>query len=167
MVPSGSPEEWVPAPDVWTPQNPMPLEHWKISQGRVEHIPYNARACNWQRSEVDQLPRLVFSNFITVNSDVPGNSSVMAAIDQQNADESLSSSEEEGEIVSTAPPPDPCWRSHMDSLSAPVLGSLRRGAIIMHDKYSSSPLVAPSESTVDHSAYDHIWNVGDSAATTE
>ncbi|KAJ7790434.1 hypothetical protein B0H13DRAFT_2394582 [Mycena leptocephala] len=50
---NGSSEGWVPAPDAWTPQNPMPLERWKLSQGQVERIPYNARTCNWQRSEVD------------------------------------------------------------------------------------------------------------------
>jgi hypothetical protein len=90
----------------------------------------------------------------------------MSTIDQQDTDESSSSSEEEGEIVSAAPPPDPRRRLHVDSLSAPALGSLRRGAIVTRDKYSSSPSVAPSESTVDQSAYDQTWNVDDSAANT-
>ncbi|KAJ7858427.1 hypothetical protein B0H13DRAFT_1901810 [Mycena leptocephala] len=98
------------------------MQRWKLSQGQVERIPYNARTCNWQRSEVDQLP------------------SKMSAIDQQDTDESSSSGEEEGEIVSAAPPPAP--------------------------RRVRTPSVAPSESTVDQSAYNQPWNVGDSAADT-
>ncbi|KAJ7919803.1 hypothetical protein B0H13DRAFT_2320091 [Mycena leptocephala] len=139
-------ELWAPTPDAWTPQNPMPLERWDLSQGKVERIQYDARSRDWWRpTDENRLPN-----------------GALSTIDKSNEDDPVSSSseDEEGEIKRYASlredalPPGPNQPSHVDRLELPRLRSLRHGALVSRKRYSSSPSVAPSESTVDHAIYD-------------
>ncbi|KAJ7919800.1 hypothetical protein B0H13DRAFT_1868213 [Mycena leptocephala] len=165
--PVSLPTTWTPAEDAWTPSNPKPLERWEHADGHIERVHYSPRTCNWVRPpNADLLPKLVFSSFNATETDEPTSPRALVAIG--NNDDSISSSsseEEEGEIDDHAPPHDPRLRSHADEIPLPVLGSLRRGALITRDKYSSSPSVAPSESTADCSVYDRSLDANDLATS--
>ncbi|KAJ7930584.1 hypothetical protein B0H13DRAFT_1858708 [Mycena leptocephala] len=167
LGPVSLPTTWTPAEDAWTPSNPKPLERWEHADGHIERVHYSPRTCNWVRPpNADLLPKLVFSSFNATETDEPTSPQALVAIG--NNDDSISSSsseEEEGEIDDHALPHDPRLRSQADEIPLPVLGSLRRGALITRDKYSSSPSVAPSESTADCSVYDRSLDANDLATS--
>jgi hypothetical protein len=55
----------------------------------------------------------------------------------------------------------------MDKLPLPALCSLRHGALVTCDRYSSSPSVTHSDSTVDVPVYNHPLKISNLITTTE
>jgi hypothetical protein len=158
-------EYWNPAVDTRVSENSTPVEGWGPPGGRIERVPYNARACNWDNTSIS-VPKLVFANFLAPNSDVleSSNNPTTSAQDGENA--SPSDELEEGELkaesesrvqswiadLSTHPrTADPRLRTRADHVPIPSIRSGRHGLVITRTRYSSSPSVALSNSTVDHS----------------
>jgi hypothetical protein len=92
---------WMPVADAWTPQNPMPVERWVPSNGNVERVHYNARACNWMREDsTTGIPRLVFANFLASAEDAPGPSGTTAGRNEE--EEPSAASGVEGEVATSS-----------------------------------------------------------------
>jgi hypothetical protein len=63
---------WMPTSDAQLGRVPLPNAE---AADALERVPYDARDCNWRTIlNAENLPKLVFSNFLMPNADVPGTS---------------------------------------------------------------------------------------------
>ncbi|KAJ7877608.1 hypothetical protein B0H13DRAFT_2347067 [Mycena leptocephala] len=143
-------ELWTTVTDVWTSQNSAPVDHRGPSNGLVERVCYDARACNWMREE-STAGKHPESSGAGVEKET-----TVAARDVEEEEIASSSDElEEGELRVAPRVADPRLQSRADAMPIPAIGSGRRGAVITRSNYSSSASPVSTNDTATSSFFSH------------